>query len=320
MRLLDAEPVGGARNALLPGKDRERAQASEVDQLYLLGYRSSSNNVIDSMGGSGLEAALGSGGFTMAWSAQQYVKFEDERTRPVRDLIARIPLGEARLAVDLGCGPGNSTALLAERFPGATVIGVDDSANMLDAARKRLPDTRFELEDIADWSRGEGKVDVILANAALQWLPDHGVLVAALLGRLAPGGALAVQMPHNLDEPAHRHMRAVALLDRWEGRLAAVARPADGQHEPDFYYDVLRGAGAKVDVWKTTYHHVMPDVAAVVEWFKGSALPPFLALLNADEQVDFLALYQEAIAPDYAPRADGSVLLPFPRLFFVATA
>ena len=255
----------------------------------------------------------------MAWSAQQYVKFEDERTRPVRDLIARIPLSEARTAVDLGCGPGNSTELLAERFPDAIVTGVDDSANMLDAARKRLPGTRFELEDIAAWSRAEGKVDVILANAALHWLPDHEILLPALLGRLAPGGALAVQMPHNLDEPAHRHMRAVASHARWADRLASAARPADGQHEPDFYYDVLRGAGAKVDVWKTIYHHVMPDVAAVVEWFKGSALPPFLSPLNADEQADFLALYGEAIAPDYAPRADGSVLLPFPRLFFVAT-
>jgi trans-aconitate 2-methyltransferase len=255
----------------------------------------------------------------MAWSAQQYVKFEDERTRPVRDLIARIPLGEARLAVDLGCGPGNSTELLAERFPGASVTGVDDSANMLEAARKRLPDTSFELGDIAAWSKAEGKVDVILANASLHWIPDHGVLMPDLLGRLAPGGALAVQMPHNLDEPAHRHMRAVASLARWADRLGAAARPADGQHEPDFYYDVLRGAGAKVDVWKTIYHHVMPDVGGVVEWFKGSALPPFLAPLSANEQVDFLALYREAIAPDYAPRADGSVLLPFPRLFFVAT-
>ena len=255
----------------------------------------------------------------MAWSAQQYVKFEDERTRPVRDLIARIPLGEARLAVDLGCGPGNSTELLAERFPGATVIGVDDSANMLDAARKRLPGRRFDLQDITDWSRGQGKVNAILANASLHWIPDHQILMPALLGRLAPGGALAVQMPHNLDEPAHRHMRAVASLPRWADRLASVARPAAGQHEPDFYYDVLRNSGAAVDVWKTIYHHVMPDVHAVVEWFKGSALPPFLAPLSTDEQPDFLNLYEGAIAPDYPPRTDGSVLLPFPRLFFVAT-
>jgi len=255
----------------------------------------------------------------MAWSAEQYVRFEDERTRPVRDLIARIPQIEAGLAVDLGCGPGNSTELLAERFPEATVIGVDDSANMLDAARKRLPDTLFELEDIAAWSRGEGKVDVILANASIHWLPDHDVLVPALLRRLAPGGALAVQIPHNLYEPAHRHMRDVAMQARWVDRLGAVARPPDGQYEPDLYYDLLRSAGAQVDIWKTIYHHVMPDVAAVVEWFKGSALPPFLAPLNEDERADFLAIYREAITPGYPPRADGSVLLPFPRLFFVAT-
>jgi len=255
----------------------------------------------------------------MAWSAEQYVRFEDERTRPVRDLIARIPQIEARTAVDLGCGPGNSTELLAERFPGATVIGIDDSANMLEAARKRLPDTRFELEDIAAWSRGEGQVDVILANASIHWLPDHDVLVPALLRRLAPGGALAVQIPHNLYEPAHRHMRDVAMQARWVDRLGAVARPPDGQYEPDLYYDLLRGAGAEVDIWKTIYHHVMPDVAAVVEWFKGSALPPFLAPLSEVERADFLAIYKDTITPDYPTRADGTVLLPFPRLFFVAT-
>ncbi|WP_404710133.1 trans-aconitate 2-methyltransferase [Sphingomonas sp. MMS24-J13] len=255
----------------------------------------------------------------MSWSARQYVKFEDERTRPVRDLIARIPNREAGVAVDLGCGPGNSTELLLGRFPEAQVVGIDNSADMIAAARKRMPDTAFELHDITAWSRAEGAVDVILSNAALQWVPDHGSLLPALVGRLKTGGALAVQMPHNLDEPAHRAMRIVAADGPWGDRLAAAARPADGQHEPAYYYDVLGAAGATVDVWMTIYHHVMPDVAAVVEWFKGSALRPFLAPLDADEQQAFLAHYLEAISPLFPPRHDGSVLLPFPRLFFVAT-
>jgi trans-aconitate 2-methyltransferase len=255
----------------------------------------------------------------MGWSARQYVKFEDERTRPVRDLIARIPNREAGLAVDLGCGPGNSTELLIERFPEARVIGVDNSDDMIATARGRLPDTALELHDISEWSRGEGSVDVILANAALQWVPDHEILLPALVSRLNPGGSLAVQMPHNLNEPAHKAMRAVAGEGRWADRLAAAARPADGQHAPDFYYDVLCAAGATVDVWMTIYHHVMPDPSAVVEWFKGSALRPFLAPLDADEREAFLTLYLAAITPVFPPRHDGSVLLPFPRLFFVAT-
>jgi trans-aconitate 2-methyltransferase len=253
----------------------------------------------------------------MGWSARQYVKFEDERTRPIRDLIARIPNRDIEIAVDLGCGPGNSTELLLERFPEARIVGIDNSEDMIAAARARMPDTGFELHDIAAWGRSAGSADVILANAALQWVPDHATLLPALLARLKPGGSLAVQMPHNLDEPVHRMMRAVAAEGPWVDRLVMAART--DRHGPDFYYDVLSAAGAVVDVWMTTYHHVMADAAAVVEWFKGSALRPFLAPLDADEQVAFLARYLEAITPFFPPRHDRSVLLPFPRLFFVAT-
>jgi len=255
----------------------------------------------------------------MAWSAEQYVKYEDERTRPVRDLIAGIPNSIARTAVDLGCGPGNSTELLAVRFPDAEVMGIDNSPEMLAAARERLPATRFALDDIADWSRGAGTVDVILANASLHWLPDHAALMPALLARLNSGGALAVQMPDNLDEPAHRRMREIALLPRWTDRLAEAGRPRDRGRTAAYYYDLLSPGSTRVDVWRTIYHHRMASAAGIVEWFKGSALIPLLAPLDDGERGDFLAAYLEAITPDYPAQADGSVLLPFPRLFFVAT-
>ncbi len=255
----------------------------------------------------------------MAWSAQQYVKFEDERTRPVRDLIARLPQVGASHAVDLGCGPGNSTELLRDRFPDAIVTGVDNSPEMIAAARARLPQTRFGLHDIATWSETAEPVDVILANAAFQWVPDHAVLLPGLLGRLRPGGSLAVQMPDNLHEPAHVAMRAVAADSRWADRLAAAARPVDGQHDAGWYFDVLSEAGARVDIWRTIYHHRMAEVGGIVEWFKGSSLRPFLTALDEAEQQAFVAAYQAAITPAYPRRSDGSVLLPFPRLFFVAT-
>lgn len=255
----------------------------------------------------------------MEWSAQQYVKFEGERTRPVRDLIAQIPAGAARRAIDLGCGPGNSTALLQLRFPEARVTGLDDDAVMIAAARARLPQTRFEQADIAAWSQSGATVDIILANAALQWVPDHATLLPALLERLEAGGSLAVQMPDNLDEPAHHQMRAVAAHTRWADRLGAAARPREGQHDAAFYHDLLSENGATVDLWRTIYQHPLPDLAAVIEWFRGSALRPFLAPLDAAERSDFLALYAAAIAPYYPPRRNGSILLPFPRLFFVAT-
>ena len=141
----------------------------------------------------------------MTWSAAQYLKFEHERTRPVRDLVQRIPLAHVETAADIGCGPGNSTEVLRERYPQAHIIGLDSSPDMIQAARKRLPGVAFEVADIREW-RAKEPLDVILANAVLQWIPDHETLLPALIGKLKPGGALAAQMPDNLDEPSHRLM------------------------------------------------------------------------------------------------------------------
>jgi trans-aconitate 2-methyltransferase len=251
------------------------------------------------------------------WSAQQYTAFEAERTRPVRDLVAAIPIGDVKTAVDLGCGPGNSTEALAAAFPNASVIGLDNSPEMIAAARKRLPDIGFELADIESWS-DQGPFDVILSNAVFQWVPGHETLFPRFASRLAPGGSLAIQMPDNADEPALRLMREIAGHGPWAGKLADAARPA--RHEPRWYYDLLKPLSTRVDLWRTIYHHVIAGGAAgVVEWFKGSALRPLLAALDAEEQAAFLKRYQAEIGTAYPPLADGSVLLPFPRLFFVAT-
>lgn len=249
--------------------------------------------------------------------AKQYVQFEDERTRPVRDLLAAVPQTPIRTAVDIGCGPGNSTEALMARAPGATIRGLDASADMIEAARKRLPGLRFETADIAAWDE-PGTYDVILANAVLQWLPAHETLFPKLVGKLAPGGHLAVQMPDNLDEPAHRLMREVAATGPWAEKLKGVERTErfDARH----YYALLSPLCSRVDVWRTTYYHPLRGGAdAVVEWFKGSALRPFLAALDDDERSAFLARYREAIAVGYPALDDGTVLLPFPRLFIVAT-
>src|SRR5712671_192116 len=155
----------------------------------------------------------------MSWSANQYTKFEDERTRPVRDLLANIPTADAKTAVDIGCGPGNSTALLQQRFPDAAVTGLDSSPDMIAAARKRLPGLRFDTQDISHW-RDPGPFDVILANAVLQWVPDHATLLPALIAKLSVGGSLAAQIPDNTDEPAHRLMRATASQGPWAEKLA----------------------------------------------------------------------------------------------------
>ena len=252
----------------------------------------------------------------MTWSAKQYTMFEQQRTRPVRDLVAAIPNTEVRTAVDLGCGPGNSTEVLAGRFPQAQVTVMDSSDDMLVDARKRLPGLNFERADIGAWSP-EQAFDVILANASLQWLPDHATLYPHLVNQLTPGGTLAVQTPDNLDEPAHRLAREVSADGPWSAKIGAVKH--NERHTASYYYELLSQHCSVVDVWRTTYLHPLADHAAVVEWFKGSALRPFLAPLSDGEKAAFLREYQARITQAYPALGDGTVLLPFPRLFVIAT-
>lgn len=252
----------------------------------------------------------------MTWSAKQYTMFEQQRTRPVRDLVAAIPTVEVRTAVDLGCGPGNSTEVLAARFPQAHITGIDSSGDMLIDARKRLPALNFELADIGAWQPSQS-FDVILANASLQWLPDHATLYPHLIQQLTPGGTLAVQTPDNLDEPAHRLAREVAADGPWAAKIGGFKH--NERHAPGYYYELLSKHSSTVDVWRTTYQHPLADHGAVVEWFKGTGLRPFLAPLTDEERVAFLQEYQARITQGYPALADGTVLLPFPRLFIIAT-
>ena len=253
----------------------------------------------------------------MSWSAAQYVKFEAERNRPIFDLLARIPDADIRTAVDIGCGPGNSTEWLKARFPDAQVTGLDSSTDMVEAARKRLPQIDFQVADITTW-QAETPVDLILANAVLQWLPDHEALFPRLIGMLNPGGVLAIQMPDNLDEPSHRLMREVAADGPWKDKLVGAADSRAERRPAEWYYGILKDM-AEVDIWRTTYYHTLEGGAdAIVEWFKGSGLRPFLEPLNEDEKAAFLDCYHREVARAYAAFPDNTVLLPFPRLFIVA--
>jgi trans-aconitate 2-methyltransferase len=251
------------------------------------------------------------------WNPALYRRYEDERTRPAQELLARVPLPEVRHAVDLGCGPGNSTELLVQRFPKAQVVGTDNSEAMLASARERLPQARFALSDIATWAPHEAP-DLIYANAALQWVPDHETLIPRLFAALAPGGVLAVQMPDNRQEPTHRLMRTVAAEAPWAepigdaDRLRTLLLPLGG------YYDLLAPEAARVDVWHTIYQHPMASAAAIVEWVRGTGLKPFVDRLPADLQASYLAEYERRVDQAYPARTDGKRLLAFPRMFIVA--
>lgn len=251
------------------------------------------------------------------WNPALYRRFESERTRPAIELLARVPLDEARCVVDLGCGPGNSTELLAARYPQAEVIGIDSSAAMLASARERLPRLRFERADVADWQPARAP-DLIFANAVLQWVPGHDTLLPRLFSLLAPGGVLAVQMPDNLDEPSHRAMRELAALPPWSQWLAEAAALREKPLSFAAYYDLLAAHADSVDIWHTIYRHPMASPEAIVDWLRSTGLRVFVDPLPEAERAGYLSAYRARIDAAYRARSDGRRLLDFPRLFIVA--
>jgi trans-aconitate 2-methyltransferase len=254
----------------------------------------------------------------MTWNAAQYLKFAGPRLRPAVDLLARVPDGlDPALAVDLGCGTGSVTQMIAARWPQAEVIGVDDSADML--AREAPPGTRVRWvqADIGRW-RVPQPAGLVYSNAALHWLPDHATLFPTLLEQLAPGGVLAVQMPRNFGAPSHTLMHDTVRAGPWRDQLAPLIVPPPVV-EPARYIEWLAPHVAQLDVWETEYQQILSGPDPVKEYTKGTWLMRFLQALPADEAAAFEADYAARVRQAYPPLADGRTVFPFRRLFIVAT-
>ena len=255
----------------------------------------------------------------MKWDPAKYVEFGNHRDRPYFDLTARIHADHPGHVVDLGCGPGNLTATLAERWPGAEVVGIDSSAEMLQKAEAhgaRAANLSFEQADIAEWKPSD-RTDVVVTNAALQWVPGHPALLAGWLGALRPGAWFALQVPGNFSSPSHVLMRQLAGSPRWKGTLDGVLRHDDAVAEPAGYLNIMLDAGCDADAWETTYQQVLHGPDPVLQWVRGAGLRPVLAALPPAEAAEFEAEYSVLLNDAYPATAHGTVF-PFRRIFAVA--
>lgn len=273
---------------------------------------------------------------TKDWNATLYLKFGNERTRPVYDAVNQITqhINNPHPRIyDLGCGPGNSTKVLLDAFPGADITGMDSSPDMISKARTALPDVQFEHGDLATFApREEGKVDLLFSNAVFHWLrsPTRIETLTRLFKTLKPGGVLAIQVPDNYDELSHALMRKVAerkdapwaeyFKDTRIGDLSDKGRPDLDPIEPTHeFYNALAPHAQKVDIWRTTYGHILKDAPAISEWVKGTGLQPYLQRME-DESVKkrYLQEYENRLNEAYPQLVDGKVLLAYPRLFVLA--
>ncbi len=251
------------------------------------------------------------------WDAELYLRFSSERTQPSKDLTARIAVSDPKRIIDLGCGPGNSTAILRQRWPEAEISGLDSSPEMIAAASKSYPQERWILGDVTAWS-AEIPFDIIFSNAVLQWVPDHRLLLPHLLAQLAPGGALAVQVPSHFKSPLHRELLETADDPSWRDLMGPAFKRLT-KESPSFYYDLLQPLAARLEIWETEYYHVVDSPQSIIEWFRGTGMRPFLALLQTEEQkLRFEKLLLQRYTLAYPAQKDGRILFPFRRLFFVA--
>lgn len=253
----------------------------------------------------------------MSWDSKQYLKFQRERTQPSIDLADRLTVQSPAAVIDIGCGPGNSTAILKKRYPNAAVTGADNSENMVAAAREKYHDVEFILCDASkDLNKLNRKVDIVFSNACIQWVPDHPKLLREMMSLLKEGGELAVQIPMNYDEPIHRIIQESVKSEKWRDKFNDPR--VFHTLTPEKYYDILAEISSDFDMWQTTYFHRMKSHSDIMEWYKGTGLRPYLEALSETDSAEFERDVFAEVQKAYPKQANGEIIFRFPRLFFKA--
>lgn len=250
------------------------------------------------------------------WNPKLYLKFQNERTQPVKDLISRINLKNPKRILDIGSGPGNSSIELRKKWTNADIIGIDSSDAMIREAKNSYPEITFLLKDATKNLNDLGTFDLVLSNAAVQWMLGVEKLLPYWFSMLNPGGVMAMQIPNPLQMPIHIAMKKVSAKRRWGGRFAGFD---DGLylHEPFFYYDILSNMNGETDIWETHYQHILPSHDSIVDWYSSTGMKPYLNKLDNDECAIFKDLVLQEIRKKYPVNADGSVIFPFRRIMFM---
>lgn len=253
----------------------------------------------------------------MDWNSKQYLKFKTERTQPAIDLVNRINLVSPDKILDIGCGPGNSTQVLSDKFPNAYILGVDKSEDMINAAKKNYPDLNFRICDVSsELPQLDSDFDIVFSNACIHWVPDHRKLIENMLNLLNKNGVLAVQVPMNYNAPVHKIIAELTSSEKWKDYFAGTR--FFRTLTPSEYFDILSELSEEFYIWEAVYYHVMRSHNDILEWYRGTGLRPYLNVLPADKKDEFENEIMENLIQRYPRQKNGNIIFKFPRLFFIA--
>lgn len=253
------------------------------------------------------------------WSSTQYLMFESERTQPAIDLANRVFINDPKKILDIGCGPGNSTQVLAKKFPNSYILGIDNSPNMIETAKKDHPNLDFLTCDVdSNFSMLDNDFDMVFSNACIQWLPNHNQLLRNLTGLLKPGGILAVQIPMNYQEPIHQIIKEVSTSEKWKSEFA-VQRSYYNLTQGE-YFDLLSEISTEFSMWETIYCHNLKSHQDIIEWYRGTGLRPYLDVLSEEKKIAFEKDIRNKVMEAYPSQKNGNIIFRFPRFFFVAAS